>query len=176
MAIVVERKRLSFWERTYLPQIFSGLYITIKNFFSPKVTLEYPDQRPVLPSGYRGAPVLVTDVNGRQKCVSCQLCEFVCPSKAIKVTPSSIPEDSDYAFIEKGPSEFQIDMSRCIFCGYCQEACPEQAIVMSTDFSINAYSRADLIRKKDTLYKIGGVVPDKIMKWQKVKENSKKGK
>ena len=69
MAIIVERKRLSFWERTYLPQILSGLYITLKNFFAPKVTLEYPDQQPVIPQGYRGAPVLVCDSDGRHKCV-----------------------------------------------------------------------------------------------------------
>ena len=53
MAIVVERKPLSLLERTYLPQIASGLWITLKNFFKPKVTLEYPDQRPVLPAGPR---------------------------------------------------------------------------------------------------------------------------
>ena len=176
MAIIVERKRLSFWEKTYLPQIISGLYITIKNFFAPKITLEYPDQRPVLPTGYRGAPVLVKDSQGRPKCVSCQLCEFVCPSKAIRVTPSQLPEDSEYSFIEKGPSEFKIDMSRCIFCGMCQEACPEQAIVMSLDFSINSYTRAGMIRCKDDLYRIGGVVPDKIKKWEKVKENAQKNK
>ncbi len=174
MAIIVERKRLSFWERTYLPQILSGLYITLKNFFAPKVTLEYPDQQPVIPQGYRGAPVLVCDSDGRHKCVSCQLCEFVCPSKAIKVTPSAIPEDSQYAFIEKGPADFQIDMSRCIYCGLCQEACPEQAIFMGSEFSVNAYTRAGLVRHKDDLYKIGGVVPDKIMKWQKIKEREAK--
>ena len=176
MAIIVERKRLSFWERTYLPQIISGLYITIKNFFSPKITLEYPDQRPVIPNGYRGAPVLVKDSQGRSKCVSCQLCEFVCPSKAIRVVPSAIPADSEYAFIEKAPAEFQIDMSRCIFCGYCQEACPEQAIILSTEYSINSYTRAGLLRKKDELYKKGGVVPDKIKKWDKVKANAERAK
>ena len=170
MAIIVERKRLNFWERTYLPQIISGLYITIRNFFAKKVTLEYPDQRPVIPAGYRGAPVLVKDSNGRAKCVSCQLCEFVCPSKAIKISPSSIPADSEYAFIEKAPSDFQIDMTRCIYCGYCQEACPEQAIVMGSEYSINSYTREGLRRHKSDLYKIGGVVPDKIKKWQKVSD------
>ena len=176
MAIIVERKRLSFWEKTYLPQILSGMYITIKNFFAPKVTLEYPDQRPILPEGYRGAPSLVADSDGRRKCVSCQLCEFVCPSKAIKVVPSELPAGGEYAFVEKGPSEFYIDMARCIFCGYCQEVCPEQAIVMSKDFSINGYSRAELLRGKETLFRLGGVVPDRIMKWKKVAENSQKGK
>ena len=130
MAIVVERKRLNFWERLYLPQIISGLFITLKNIFKPRVTLEYPDQSPVLPVGYRGAPTLVKDSQGREKCVSCQLCEFVCPSKAIRVTPGEISQDSEHAHIEKAPKDFQINMLRCIFCGLCQEVCPEKAIVL----------------------------------------------
>ncbi len=172
MAIVVERKRLSFWERLYMPQIVSGLFITLKNIFKPRVTLEYPDQSPVLPRGYRGAPTLVKDSQGREKCVSCQLCEFICPSKAIRVTPSEIPEDSEYAYIEKAPKDFQIDMLRCIFCGLCQEVCPEKAIVLQNEFSINGYSRGEFVRHKADLYAKGGVLPDKIMKWKKVKDNT----
>ena len=72
MAIIVERKRLSFWERTYLPQILSGLYITLKNFFAPKVTLEYPDQQPVIPQGYRGAPA--TDATSAYRASCASLC------------------------------------------------------------------------------------------------------
>ena len=45
---------------------------------------------------------------------------------------------------------------------------------MGSEFSINAYTRAGLVRHKDDLYKIGGVVPDKIMKWQKIKEREAK--
>ena len=158
-----------------MPQVVSGLFITIKNFFKPKITLEYPDQSPVLPVGYRGAPTLVKDSQGREKCVSCQLCEFVCPSKAIRVTPGAIPADSKYSFIEKAPQDFQINMLRCIFCGMCQEVCPEKAIVLQNEFSINGYSRGEFIRHKADLYKAGGVLPDKIMKWKKVKDNAELG-
>ena len=175
MAIVIERKNPTLLERTYLPQIISGLWITLKNFFKPKVTLQYPDQCPVLPQGYRGAPTLVKDSQGREKCVSCQLCEFVCPSKAIRVTPGEINPDSDYAYIEKAPKDFQIDMLRCIFCGLCQDACPENAIVLQNEFSINGTSRESFIRHKAELYALGGVMPDKIMKWKKVKDNAELG-
>ncbi len=175
MAIIVERKRLSFWERLYLPQIVSGLFITFKNIFKPRVTLEYPDQSPVLPVGYRGAPTLVKDSEGREKCVSCQLCEFVCPSKAIRVTPGEISPDCEYSYIEKAPKDFKIDMLRCIFCGLCQEACPENAIVLQNEFSINGYSRGDFVRHKCDLYAAGGVMPDKIMKWKKVRDNAELG-
>lgn len=172
MAIVVERKKLSFLERTYLPQIVSGLYITFKNIFKPRVTLQYPDQTPVLPKGYRGAPTLVKDSHGREKCVSCQLCEFVCPPKAIKITPSEIPADSEYAFIEKAPAEFKIDMLRCIFCGLCEDACPERAIVLQNNFSLNSRTRAELVFNKAQLYEAGGVLPDKIKKWKRIKDNA----
>lgn len=170
--VVVDRKKLSFWERTYLPQIIGGLWITLKNFFKPKVTLEYPEQRPVLPARYRGAPTLVKDPDGREKCVSCQMCEFVCPPKAIKITPGEIAPSSANSFIQKAPKKFEINMVRCIFCGLCQEVCPENAIVLQKEFSINGYDRNSFLRDKTTLYKKGGVLPDNIMKWRKVQVNT----
>ena len=172
MAIIVERRRLTWMERTYLPQIVSGLWITLKNLFKPKVTLEYPEQAPILPPRYRGAPTLVMDSAGREKCVSCQLCEFVCPPKAIKIVPGEISGNSEYAYIEKAPKEFEINMLRCIFCGYCEEACPEKAIVLQQEFSLNGRTRAEMIRNKKQLYEAGGVLPDKIKKWKKVKDTS----
>ena len=93
--VVLERKPLSFSERTYLPQIATGLKTTFSNMFKPKVTLQYPDEKPNIPQNYRGVPTLVKDPNGREKCVSCQLCEFVCPPKAIRITPGSVPEDEE---------------------------------------------------------------------------------
>ncbi len=166
MAIkVVERKPLSLAERTYLPQIVSGLKITMRNLLKPPVTLEYPDERPPIPPGYRGVPTLVKDPNGREKCVSCQLCEFVCPPKAIRITPAEIPPDSEYAHVEKAPQEFEIDMLRCIYCGYCQEVCPEEAIFLQDIYSLNGLSREELVFKKKKLYELGGTLPDRHYKW-----------
>ncbi len=174
MAVIkVERKKLSIAERTYIPQILGGLFITLKNLFKRKVTLEYPEQRPTLPVRYRGEPTLIKDPDGREKCVSCQLCEFVCPPKAIKITPSEIDETLENSHIEKAPQKFEINMIRCIYCGLCQEVCPENAIVLQKTFSTTSYDRASMIRSKEELYKNGGVKTDKIMKWQKVKENAK---
>lgn len=172
MSIIVDRKKLSFLERTYIPQIIGGLYITFRNMFKKKVTLSYPDQRPTLPPGYRGAPTLVKDGDGREKCVSCQLCEFICPSKAIRVTPGEIAPDGKYSFIEKAPKAFEINMLRCIFCGMCQEVCPEKAIVLQNEFSLTGLSRAEMVRDKAALYAAGGTMPDKIKKWSRVKSNA----
>src|SRR5689334_7047561 len=110
MAVIpVERKPLSFAERTYIPQIINGLKTTMKHLVAPPATMEYPQQRPEIPTGYRGVPTLVRDPNGREKCVSCQLCEFVCPPKAIRITPGEIDSAAQTSHVEKAPREFEID-------------------------------------------------------------------
>ena len=85
--MIVKRKPLSFLERLYLPALLSGFKVTLRHFFGKKVTLQYPEEKWTVPPGYRGAPYLVSDQQGDTKCVSCQLCEFVCPPKAIKIIP-----------------------------------------------------------------------------------------
>ena len=62
MAVIeVERKSLTLAERTYIPQILSGLKTTWKRMLAPNVTLSYPEQRPEILPGYRGVPTLVRD-------------------------------------------------------------------------------------------------------------------
>src|SRR6188508_2785939 len=159
MAIIpLDRKPLSFAERTYVPQIMAALKTTWKHLVRPKETMEYPEQRPAIPTGYRGVPTLVMDPNGREKCVSCQLCEFVCPPKAIKITPPGpAGPPADRANAEKMPLEFEINMLRCIFCGFCEEVCPEEAIFLQKDFSLTSLSRVELIYDKEKLLALGGV-------------------
>ncbi len=172
---VVERKPLSLSERTYLPQIASGLKITFKNMFKPAVTLQYPEERPNIPANYRGVPTLVMDPHGREKCVSCQLCEFVCPPKAIRITPGAISEDDPNAHVEKRPQEFEINMLRCIYCGFCQEVCPEEAIFLQNTYSLNGLTREELVFQKAKLYELGGTLPDQHFKWDRKKEAAEAG-
>jgi len=167
---VVDRSPLNLWEKTYLPQVLGGLRITLDNMLRPKVTLEYPEESPEIPEHYRGVPTLVKDPNGREKCVSCQLCEFVCPPRAIRITPGEIPEDSETAHVEKAPEEFEINMLRCIYCGMCQEVCPEEAIFLQDIYSVSGYTREELVYHKAKLYELGGTLPDEHYKWDKKRE------
>lgn len=174
---VIERKPLSFAEKTFVPQIVTGLKTTIKTMFGKKVTLQYPEERPVIPDNYRGMPTLVKDPNGREKCVSCQLCEFVCPPKAIRITPGEIDAEAEpeRAHVEKAPKEFEINMLRCIYCGLCEEVCPEEAIFLQDIFSASGYSREEMINDKKKLYELGGTLPDRHYKWDKKKDAEKAG-
>ncbi len=178
MAIIVDRKSLGFWEKLYLPAVLGGLKVTMRHawrslFKGGQVTMEYPEQRWTLPDGYRGAPYLVRDQEGSTKCVSCQLCEFVCPPKAIKITPPG-PNGpiADRKNAEKMPEEFEINMLRCIYCGLCQEVCPEEAIFLQKDYSLTGLSRGELIYNKEKLLALGGTVGG-IQKWKHKLEEAK---
>ncbi len=175
MAIILKRKPLNFLERLYIPEVVRGLTTTFLKIFEKPVTLEYPEQRPTIPEGYRGVPTLVKDPEGREKCVSCQLCEFVCPPKAIRIIPGELGDDAPNAHVEKGPKEFDIDMLRCIYCGMCQEVCPEEAIWLQNQFSMTGYSRAEMVNNKAKLYELGGTLPDQHFKWNKKRDAAENG-
>ncbi len=184
----VVRPELGLKEKLYLPSIVAGMGITLKHLgrslrlmiapekkktLSPldmsatgMVTMQYPEEKWTYPDGYRGAPVLVKDEDGREKCVSCQLCEFVCPPRAIRITPGSIPASSPHAKVEKAPEEFQIDMLRCIYCGLCEEVCPEEAIFLRKENPIFVgQGRTEMVHNKERLYELGGIYPRPIKKW-----------
>jgi NADH-quinone oxidoreductase subunit I len=166
--MIVKRNPLNWAERLYLPAVWNGFKVTIRHFLRRKVTMQYPEERWVVPDGYRGAPYLVRDLEGHVKCVSCQLCEFVCPPKAIAITPpgpDGAPADRRNA--EKMPLEFEINMLRCIFCGLCQEVCPEEAIFLMRDYSLTGRSRGELVYSKGKLLALGGRHHDTIRKWAK---------
>ncbi len=166
MALIVKRPALSWAERLYLPAVWGGIRVTLRHFFRKKVTMQYPEERWVVPDGYRGAPYLVRDQDGHTKCVSCQLCEFVCPPRAIRIRPPG-PEGrpADRPNAEKMPEEFEINMLRCIFCGFCQEVCPEEAIFLLKDWSHVGTNRQEMIYNKEKLLALGGTHQDKIRKW-----------
>lgn len=176
MALIVKRPKLKWWEHLYLPGIFQGMRVTLAHFFSSlfgkgKVTMQYPEEKwdSHLPEYYRGAPALVKDELDRERCVACQLCEFICPPRAMTIYPEEIPSDDKWAKVEKRPRVFEIDMIRCIYCGLCEEVCPEQAIFLRKDYAITGLTRAEMVHDKERLYEIGGVREGLVNKWNELK-------
>jgi NADH-quinone oxidoreductase subunit I len=162
----VERPTLSWSDRLYLPAIARGLMLTLRHFFSKKLTMQYPEDRPKLHGAYRGMPVLVKDQFERVKCVACQLCEFVCPPKAIRIVPGVRAASGPDTRVEKEPQEFELDLLRCIYCGLCQEACPEEAIFLKRVYAATGYTRQEMLIPKERLLQLGGIHDDSIMKWK----------
>ena len=134
MAYTVQRPKLSLAERLYFPSIIKGMKITLGHLIllmrgKTKVTMQYPEEKwdESLPEHYRGAPALVTDEHGRERCVACQLCEFICPPRAITITPEQIPSSDKWAKVEKRPKAFEIDMIRSRCSGSCLSQIPAGA-------------------------------------------------
>ncbi len=176
MAYTVKRPRLTLAEKLYLPSIIAGLAITMRHILrvvsgQTKVTMQYPEQKwdAQMPAWYRGAPTLVSDEQGRNRCVACQLCEFICPPRAITIHPEEIPAADKWGKVEKQPKSFDIDMIRCIYCGLCEEVCPEQAIYLRKDYSITGLSREEMVHDINKLRELGGEMTGLVNKWNEKK-------
>ncbi|MFZ2494023.1 MAG: NADH-quinone oxidoreductase subunit I [Thermoanaerobaculia bacterium] len=130
-------------QRTYLPQIFAGMLITlrhlVKNLINIKglPTIQYPEVKRVYSGRFRGRHILTSREDGTTRCVACYMCSTACPADCI-----TIEAGEDERTREKYPQRYDIDLLRCIFCGYCVDACPEDAIYMTRDYEMAMDSRA----------------------------------
>ncbi|MBM4158896.1 MAG: NADH-quinone oxidoreductase subunit NuoI [Ignavibacteria bacterium] len=148
---IIKEKDLTFFEKTYIPQIVKGMILTLKQIFRPKFTRQYPEIKMETPASLRGRPVLVLKEDNKERCVACGLCSRVCPALAIEVQANETEDEK-----ERYPEKFEINMVRCIFCGLCEEVCPEEAIVMSDEYELVFESQEDAIFGKDKL-----LIPEK---------------
>ncbi len=168
----VKRVERTLWHRLYLPSVLGGLAVTFRHIFRKKDTLQYPEQQRTFGERYRGVPVLVKDQEGREKCVACYMCQWVCPPLAITIEADEYPANHPLHPIEKYPKRFEINMLRCIYCGLCEEVCPEEAIFMSKSYVVTGLSRQGMIFDKEKLYEIGGTRHDDIQKWSPAHKGS----
>jgi NADH-quinone oxidoreductase subunit I len=146
----VDEPKLGLLEAMYVPAIVDGLRTTISHLFQPRVTQQYPEQRPHLPPNYRGVHRLNRDEQGRVKCVACFMCSTACPARCIEIEAAPAPwPDRD-----KYPSKFVIDELRCISCGMCEEACPVDAIEMTSIYDLTGLSREQMLFDREKLLNV----------------------
>lgn len=146
----VEEPKIGLLEQLYIPAIVEGLLTTAKHLMGPKITVQFPEERPKLPGNYRGVHRLNRDDKGRVKCVACYMCATACPAHCIDIVaaPSPWPDR------EKYPEMFVLDELRCIYCGMCEEACPVDAIELTTLFDLTALSREEMMFDKEKLLSV----------------------
>jgi NADH-quinone oxidoreductase subunit I len=128
-----------------------GLGMTLKHLFRKPTTVQYPEQRPVTISRFRGRHHLMRYEDGLERCIGCSLCAAACPSQAIYVEAAENTDEERYSPGERYARRYEINMIRCIFCGYCEEACPTQAIVLGHEYELSDFERKDFIYTKERL-------------------------
>jgi NADH-quinone oxidoreductase subunit I len=128
-----------------LSELAAGMALTLRYFFRPKATINYPYEKGPLSPRFKGEHALRRYPNGEERCIACKLCEAICPAQAITIEAEPREDGS------RRTTRYDIDMTKCIYCGLCEEACPEEAIVMSRQVEISTYSRAGTLWHKDDL-------------------------
>ena len=93
--------------------LLKGLGLTFKFLFQPKITLQYPKQKAVMPDRFRGMLNFHID-----ECIACDLCVRACPSACISL------ESQRDAAGKKIIQNYTIDFGKCNWCRLCEEACP----------------------------------------------------
>ncbi|HEU4800293.1 MAG TPA: NADH-quinone oxidoreductase subunit I [Gemmatimonadales bacterium] len=147
MAIGVKVLKRPERQVSYVRATLKGLALTFKHMFETKVTMQYPEEKSTrdergtwsLSPRWRGTHRMLTDEQGRSKCVACGLCPQVCPANCIKLVPGEDEQGNRYPLI------YEIDEFRCVFCGYCQEVCPEEAIHVGQHYENSEYSRSRFV-------------------------------
>ena len=139
------RKIIFIIREFFLIEIISGLFLTLKHFFKPKVTINYPFEKGFLSSRFRGEHVLRRYESGEERCIACKLCEAVCPAQAITIESSQREDGS------RKTTRYDIDMMKCIYCGLCEESCPVDAIVQGPNFEFSTETREELYYTKEKL-------------------------
>ena len=132
-----------------LTELISGLALTFRYMFRPKVTINYPYEKGALSPRFRGEHALRRYPNGEERCIACKLCEAVCPALAITIEAEPREDGS------RRTTRYDIDMTKCIYCGFCQEACPVDAIVEGQNFEFSVESREELLYDKRKLLENG---------------------
>lgn len=135
-------------KRSYFGKLFHGIWtlltgfkVTGKEFFTKKVTEQYPDNRDTLEISprFRGRLVMPDP----QKCIACGLCQISCPNDTIKVV-SELEVDEETGRKRKKLVSYDYDLGACMFCQLCVNACPHDAIEFSQEFENAVYDREHL--------------------------------
>ncbi|MFC1795851.1 NADH-quinone oxidoreductase subunit NuoI [Pseudomonadota bacterium] len=132
-----------------LLELFQGLWVTLRFFFTPKFTINYPEEKTPLSNRFRGLHALRRYPNGEERCIACKLCEAVCPALAITID-STQREDGT-----RRTTRYDIDLFKCIYCGFCEESCPVDSIVETDILEYHFENRGEHIMTKDKLLAIG---------------------
>ena len=146
-----------------LKTLATGMKITWKEYFTPKSTEQYPENRKTtlhVAERHRGRLVMLRDENGAVKCTACTLCEKTCPNGTIKIKTEMVTTEDGKK--KRRLVDYQYDLGDCMFCQLCVNACNFDAIEFVNDFENSVFDRSKLVLHLDKEVYQGGSLPNLI--------------
>ena len=122
-----------------------GMRTSMKVFWQPKVTEQYPENRKELKmfDRFRGTLTMPHNEQNEHRCIACGLCQNACPNDTIKVISETI--ETEEGKKKKILARYEYDLGSCIFCQLCVNACPHDAITFDQNFEHAVFDRSKLI-------------------------------
>src|SRR5204862_6591758 len=77
----------------FLSEFVSAFLLSMRYFFKPKPTLNYPFEKGPISPRLRGEHALRRYPNGEERCIPCKLCEAICPAHAATIDAGPRPND-----------------------------------------------------------------------------------
>lgn len=127
-----------------IKSLATGMGVTIRELFTPKITQQYPENRAtlVIPERVRGELIMPHDENNEHACTACGICQMNCPNGTIKVISEMVEQEDGKK--KKVLSKYKYDLGMCTFCNLCVLTCPTGAIQFSNEFENAIFTREKL--------------------------------
>ena len=114
----MENKKSYFGEvASALKTLGIGLKVTLKEYFTPKTTEQYPENRKTtlhVAKRHRGRLVFKRNDDKTYKCTACTMCEKACPNDTIKIL-AHMEENPETGRKKKVLDDYQYDLGDCMF-------------------------------------------------------------
>ena len=139
-----------FLRMVLLLDILQGLWVTLRLYFSRKVTIQYPEKVLEPAERFRGILRLHRDDQGEPLCVACKACQRACGTNCFDIEGNR----TKGAKLMR-PVKFDWKLDRCSFCGLCVEVCPTSAIRFSREFRLTGTDKEGLLFHLSEMYLAG---------------------